>query len=178
MQRVLKSAKSSQEMIKFSSSRSVVIQKAQPIRLLCFTWNVGNKQPLEEQLQHWLPEGGENLDLVAVGTQENSFKTGNPKAGKQKSSKLESDREESDPDDDEKIEEMMVRSRAFSSSTELAAMGEGSPGGGSRRGRPRGPSESVTEGAPSFKKDTTSVAVWDDMLLRRCAGALIQADPS
>ena len=46
------------------------------IKIKCFTWNVGNAMPNEAQLQEWLPSGEEasKYDLIAVGTQENSFK--------------------------------------------------------------------------------------------------------
>ena len=38
------------------------------------TWNVGNKQPLKEELAHWLPEHGGMYDLIVIGTQENAFR--------------------------------------------------------------------------------------------------------
>ena len=45
------------------------------IKILCFTWNVGNAKPDEQQLAAWLPEPGQaSWDIVAVGTQENAFK--------------------------------------------------------------------------------------------------------
>ena len=43
-------------------------------RILVFSWNVGNAQPNESDLMHWLPEAGGDLDFVVVGTQENTFK--------------------------------------------------------------------------------------------------------
>ena len=45
------------------------------IKILCFTWNVGNAKPDDQQLAAWLPEPGQaSWDIVAVGTQENAFK--------------------------------------------------------------------------------------------------------
>ncbi len=45
------------------------------IQIKCFTWNVGNAEPREDELHHWLPDADSNkYDLVVVGTQENSFK--------------------------------------------------------------------------------------------------------
>ena len=43
-----------------------------PIRLLCFTWNVGNTPPLAAELEEWLPDECD-YDIVVVGTQENDF---------------------------------------------------------------------------------------------------------
>jgi hypothetical protein len=42
-----------------------------PIKVLVFSWNVGNAQPKEEELAQWCPQGGAAFDLVVVGTQEN-----------------------------------------------------------------------------------------------------------
>ncbi|CAE8603283.1 unnamed protein product, partial [Polarella glacialis] len=39
-------------------------------KLLCFTWNLGDAKPLEEELSHWLPLSGGEFDLVVVGVQE------------------------------------------------------------------------------------------------------------
>lgn len=48
----------------------------QDIKIKCFTWNVGNAEPSPGDLATWLPEpGAEESDVVAVGTQENSFST-------------------------------------------------------------------------------------------------------
>jgi len=51
-----------------------------------FTWNCGNAQPSAEGVARWLPEAGGDLDLLAVGTQENKFKrkASKPKKAKQK----------------------------------------------------------------------------------------------
>ena len=43
-------------------------------RILVATWNVGNQKPNPEELQHWLPEGGGEFDVIVIGTQENAFK--------------------------------------------------------------------------------------------------------
>ena len=56
-----------------ASSRSVRRYEGPPIRLLTFTWNVGNKMPNKEELHLWCPKDGGGFDLVVVGTQENSF---------------------------------------------------------------------------------------------------------
>jgi len=45
--------------------------KQKPIRLLLFTWNVGHKSPDPADLQHWLPGGGGQHDMIVIGTQEN-----------------------------------------------------------------------------------------------------------
>ena len=37
------------------------------LRLLICTWNVGNASPKPDELEHWLPEAGGDLDLVVVG---------------------------------------------------------------------------------------------------------------
>lgn len=44
-----------------------------PIRLLVFTWNMGEAKPDEDNLQQWLPRGGAGLDLVAVTLQETRY---------------------------------------------------------------------------------------------------------
>jgi len=43
------------------------------MRILFVTWNVGNAEPLQAEISHWLPFQGGNFDLVVVGTQENVF---------------------------------------------------------------------------------------------------------
>ena len=43
--------------VRFSASQTVVQNKSQA-RILCLTWNVGNKPPNEAELEHWLPAGG------------------------------------------------------------------------------------------------------------------------
>ncbi|KAL3908135.1 MAG: hypothetical protein SGPRY_009916, partial [Prymnesium sp.] len=70
------------------------------IRVLAFTWNVGNKMPLKEELPLWCPLGGADFDLVVIGTQENSF------AEKKKKKKDEAVEEEAELDDDEVVESM------------------------------------------------------------------------
>jgi len=37
------------------------------LRLLICTWNVGNASARPNELTHWLPEAGGDLDLVVVG---------------------------------------------------------------------------------------------------------------
>jgi len=41
--------------------------------VLCFTWNMGDAKPLEEELEHWLPKEGADFDLIAIGVQECSY---------------------------------------------------------------------------------------------------------
>lgn len=41
--------------------------------MLCFTWNMGDAKPLEEELEHWLPKEGADFDLIAIGVQECSY---------------------------------------------------------------------------------------------------------
>jgi endonuclease/exonuclease/phosphatase family metal-dependent hydrolase len=55
----------------------------EPIKILCFTWNVGNAMPFEEELSEWLKEEEQPFpwDLVVVGTQENAFKSKKHKPG-------------------------------------------------------------------------------------------------
>ena len=42
--------------------------------VLCFTWSVGPTTPIERELEHWLPSQGGDFDIIAVGTQEHTFK--------------------------------------------------------------------------------------------------------
>jgi len=67
-----------------------------PLKILTFTWNVGNAQPAVAELEHWCPEGGADLDIIAVGTQENYFKETNDVT----------DTKELDVDDDAKVDEV------------------------------------------------------------------------
>jgi len=53
-----------------------VVREVQPwehIKVLCFTWNMGDAKPVDEELQYWLPSGGGEFDLVVVGVQECSY---------------------------------------------------------------------------------------------------------
>ena len=52
---------------------SRVYAEDDPLNLCVFTWNVGHKAPLAEQLDQWLPEGGAGLDILVVATQENAY---------------------------------------------------------------------------------------------------------
>eukprot|EP00965_Chrysotila_dentata_P200590 6180057-Pleurochrysis_carterae.AAC.3 len=59
--------------------------RSRSLRVCCFTWNVGNAMPDAAQLSYWLPEGGGAIDLLVVGTQENSYSTDKPRrAAKEK----------------------------------------------------------------------------------------------
>eukprot|EP00949_MAST-11_sp_MAST-11-sp1_P004097 g4097.t1 len=44
------------------------------LRLLLFTWNVGNAKPIEDELELWLPKDGGDFDIVVVGCQECAYK--------------------------------------------------------------------------------------------------------
>ena len=60
----------------------------QDIKVLCFTWNVGNKMPDQSQLSQWLPEEGlAKWDIIAVGTQECAFNAKEKKKDKSKKGK-------------------------------------------------------------------------------------------
>ena len=104
MRRVEFARKSSSRVFRYTSSRGVVLQRIDPVQILCFTWNLGNAQPWADELHHWLPEGGANLDLVVIGTQENSFKPAKRKASAES---VENDYDDSEPDDDTKQEGLM-----------------------------------------------------------------------
>ena len=52
---------------------SRVYAEDDPLNLCVFTWNVGHKAPLAEQLDQWLPESGAGLDILVVATQENAY---------------------------------------------------------------------------------------------------------
>mmetsp|Transcript_33523 Transcript_33523/g.75216 ORF Transcript_33523/g.75216 Transcript_33523/m.75216 type:complete len:603 (-) Transcript_33523:321-2129(-) len=60
------------------------VEAWQSIKVLCFTWNMGDAKPLEEELQHWLPSNGGEFDLIAVGVQECSYDWGSSPARNQK----------------------------------------------------------------------------------------------
>lgn len=61
-------------------------------KILCLTWNVGNAEPDEQQLENWLPRAGGDYDLIVVGTQENKYKHKGTEGG--------ADEPDSDDDDD------------------------------------------------------------------------------
>ena len=53
------------------------------LKIMCFSWNVGNAEPTQEQLKEWLPDcldGPREWDVIVVGTQENAFKLGKKKS--------------------------------------------------------------------------------------------------
>ena len=63
------------------------VQPWQSVKVLCFTWNMGDAKPAEEELQHWLPNKGGDFDIIAIGVQECSYDSGsspfrNPKRRK------------------------------------------------------------------------------------------------
>ena len=62
-------------MLSRRSGSNVRLQRPEPVKILCFTWNVGNAMPRELELEHWLKAHEvADLDLVVVGTQENSVR--------------------------------------------------------------------------------------------------------
>jgi len=86
------------------------------LRVLTFTWNVGNKKPLKEELELWCPSAGGGFDLVVVGTQENSFSEKTKPSSKKKkqqqqqgaaSASKEEASIETELDDDEVIEQCL-----------------------------------------------------------------------
>ena len=114
-----------------SSSRSVRRYEGAPIRVLTFTWNVGNKMPKKEELHLWCPKDGGNFDLVVVGTQENSFtekkkkkkKTG---AGLEENSLAQSSDVELEDDDEDAIMEQRMKEEeeAEEEAARLSASGQ------------------------------------------------------
>lgn len=43
------------------------------IKVLCFTWNMGDAKPVDDELQCWLPNEGGDFDIIVVGVQECSY---------------------------------------------------------------------------------------------------------
>ena len=80
-------------------------RKDEDIKVLCFTWNVGNAKADAEELQHWLPENGGHYDLVVVGTQENSAVTA--KSASSASLELSEKSLQEDDDDEDEDEKSM-----------------------------------------------------------------------
>ena len=68
------------------------------MRVLCFTWNVGNAEPVEGELEHWLPSEGGDYDIIACGTQENAYRERRPAEG---SLPLANDDDDDDDDDED-----------------------------------------------------------------------------
>ena len=68
------------------------------LSILVATWNVGNKRPEEAELEHWLPAKGGSHDVIAIGTQENSFRNHTKRKG---SVAEDADEDEEDDEDDE-----------------------------------------------------------------------------
>lgn len=89
---------------------NVTDTKLTPLKLLVCSWNVGNAQPpkLRSKLQQWIPEGGGDFDVIAVGLQESSYreKHGDEKEDQARDTEDtvkadDSDDEEVGPNDDE-----------------------------------------------------------------------------
>ena len=77
-----------------------------PVRLLTFTWNVGNREPAEAQLEYWLPERGGDFDVIVVGTQENRYKQKGRSSTRRSSARSSvADVEESDDDEEDEEDE-------------------------------------------------------------------------
>ena len=70
-----RSARGLRRQRKFSKDK----QLDRKLKVLVLTWNVGNAAPDAAELREWLEEGGGDLDLIVVGTQENAY---NEKKGK------------------------------------------------------------------------------------------------
>jgi hypothetical protein len=45
---------------------ATVLKLGSPLKVLVFSWNVGNKMPDEAELALWCPEGGGDFDLIVV----------------------------------------------------------------------------------------------------------------
>ena len=71
--------------------------------MLCFTWNVGNAEPIESELAHWLPANGGDFDIIAVGTQENRYKEHRQSSRSRASSSRQAGSDEDDSDEDEPV---------------------------------------------------------------------------
>jgi len=86
------------------------------ISIKCFSWNVGNAEPKEDELCHWLPESDADMyDVVVVGTQECAFKVGG-KVGKAESSEALT-KAESQDDEDVARESRLSAERSAASGT-------------------------------------------------------------
>ena len=66
---------------------SFLDEQEREIKVMCFSWNVGNAVPDAKELSAWIPANFERdpWDIVAVGTQENAFQV---KERKEKEKKL------------------------------------------------------------------------------------------
>lgn len=54
-----------------------------PLRILVASWNVGNAMPPKNPhvISEWIPEGGGNFDVIAIGLQESSYREKAPSVG-------------------------------------------------------------------------------------------------
>lgn len=54
----------------------VTISDKPPLRILVATWNVGNVMPPKDphKIREWIPEGGGDFDVIAIGLQESSYR--------------------------------------------------------------------------------------------------------
>ena len=71
------------------------------MRVLTLTWNVGNAEPLDSQINLWCPAEGGDFDLVVVGTQENRYTA----RGSSRGSTTRGGDDDGDEDDDDDVEE-------------------------------------------------------------------------
>ncbi|KAI9990184.1 hypothetical protein PInf_020767 [Phytophthora infestans] len=53
------------------------VSSMSPLKILIASWNVGNTMPPKDSklLTEWIPEGGGDFDVIAVGLQESTYKT-------------------------------------------------------------------------------------------------------
>lgn len=116
-------------LFRWGHKESVRRHEGRPIRVLTFTWNVGNKMPNAEEVAQWLPKGGDGFDLVVVGTQENSFKE------KKSKSKAVITEDEDEEDDDDVVVELERRETARRTAYEDARAEEDSARGGKGHAR-------------------------------------------
>lgn len=84
----------------------MVDASSRALSILVCTWNVGNKIPDSEELEHWLPAKGGSHDLIAIGTQENSFRQSTVRR-----SVVAEEEDASDHEDDEEDGQPEERSR-------------------------------------------------------------------
>jgi len=158
------------------------------IKLLIFTWNVGNAAPKEEELALWLDAEGDDYDLIVVGTQENAYKDDGVAKFASGSATM------ADSDDDDGATpwplapviaaKKLVHYAAASSSTPEA---DGTPEGGGTATRESRVSQASTSSVSSKPKTPTnvksrpsrisrsgtrgSVSAWDAMIAKRLGPA-------
>lgn len=70
------------------------------------SWNVGNAQPpkVRSKLQQWIPEGGGDFDVIAVGLQESSYREKHGDEKEDQEARDTEDTTKADDSDDEEVE--------------------------------------------------------------------------